>query len=149
MRTQETAADSSAQNALISQVEQLTEKQELPQALQTAARGSAEFPDSPVPQNLIGIVEEMEGRQQMALNHFRASLDLGPGYAPARENLNAYSRAMGPLQDPAHPVFTVPEQPEHGPVCHIVQRDGLNYVESGPADENHRPDIQKERTNRT
>lgn len=49
-----------------------------------------EFPHSPVPHNLMGIVLEKEGVHMSAMKHFRAAHALDPSYLPARHNLNHY-----------------------------------------------------------
>ena len=47
----------------------------------------AEMPDSPIPQNLMGIVEERRFEKDKAIRHYRASYSLDPTYAPALWNL--------------------------------------------------------------
>lgn len=44
-------------------------------------------PDSPVPQNLLGLLEEKRFEKEKAIRHYRASYSLDPTYAPAIWNL--------------------------------------------------------------
>lgn len=47
----------------------------------------ASMPDSPVPQNLLGILEEKRFEKDKAIRHYRASYSLDPTYIPAIWNL--------------------------------------------------------------
>ena len=47
----------------------------------------AEYPDSPIPQNLLGILEEKRFQNEKAIRHYRASYSLDPTYEPAIYNL--------------------------------------------------------------
>lgn len=47
-------------------------------------------PHDPNPHNLWGIVLEKKGNHSLAMNHFRAALDLDPTYRPARQNLEIF-----------------------------------------------------------
>lgn len=49
-----------------------------------------EYPDSPEPHNLLGILLEKEGLHASAMRHFRAAIDLDPTYLPAKENLISF-----------------------------------------------------------
>lgn len=44
-------------------------------------------PHSPVPHNLMGILEKMQDNQVLAMKHFRAAYALDPTYLPSRHNL--------------------------------------------------------------
>lgn len=44
-------------------------------------------PDSPIVQNLLGILEEKRFEKEKAIRHYRASYSLDPTYAPALWNL--------------------------------------------------------------
>lgn len=46
-----------------------------------------ENPDSPEPQNLLGIWHEYKGNNDMARKHYRAAYALDPSYKPASRNL--------------------------------------------------------------
>lgn len=48
------------------------------------------YPHSPEPHNLIGILLEIEGDHLMALKHFRAAWNLDPTYLPASQNLKNF-----------------------------------------------------------
>lgn len=48
------------------------------------------FPSSPHPHNLLGILFEMEGKHDSAMRHFRAACDLEPTYLPAKQNLEVF-----------------------------------------------------------
>ena len=43
----------------------------------------ARTPDSPIPQNLLGILEERRFEKEKAIRHYRASYSLDPTYTPA------------------------------------------------------------------
>ena len=47
----------------------------------------ARTPDSPIPQNLLGILEERRSEKEKAIRHYRASYSLDPTYTPALWNL--------------------------------------------------------------
>ena len=46
-----------------------------------------EYPHSPVPHNLLGILMEIRGNHELAMKHFRAAWALDPCYEPASKNL--------------------------------------------------------------
>lgn len=48
------------------------------------------FPDSPQPHNLLGILLEREGQHAAAMRHFRAAYALEPTFRPARQNLETF-----------------------------------------------------------
>ena len=48
----------------------------------------ARTPDSPIPQNLLGILEERRFEKEKAIRHYRASYSLDPTYTPALWNLH-------------------------------------------------------------
>ena len=49
-----------------------------------------QYPHSPQPHNLYGIVLEKEGDHRTAMKHFRAAWALDPTFLPARKNLDYY-----------------------------------------------------------
>jgi lipoprotein NlpI len=51
-----------------------------------------EYPHAPEPHNLLGILLVNEGRQILAMKHFRVAEVLDPTYLPARYNLELYGR---------------------------------------------------------
>lgn len=50
----------------------------------------SQFPDSPVPHNLMGILLENNQEHVQAMKHFRAAYALDPTYIPARYNMDQY-----------------------------------------------------------
>lgn len=48
------------------------------------------FPDSPQPHNLLGILMEKRGQHATAMRHFRAAYALDPAYLPAKQNLENF-----------------------------------------------------------
>ncbi len=50
----------------------------------------SEYPHSPVPHNLLGIMMEIRGNHVLAMKHFRAARALDPCYIPATENLENF-----------------------------------------------------------
>lgn len=54
-------------------------------------RAMGQFPHSPVPHNLMGILSEVQHNHVLALKHFRAAYALDPTYIPARYNLDLYA----------------------------------------------------------
>ena len=50
-------------------------------------REMAKMPDSPIPQHLLGLLEERRFDKEKAIRHYRASYSLDPTYAPAIWNL--------------------------------------------------------------
>ncbi len=57
------------------------------------------YPHAAEVHNLWGILLEKEGHHVMAMNHFRASLDLNPAYRPARINLEAFGSFLSDGMD--------------------------------------------------
>ena len=53
-----------------------------------AIKAMAEYPDSPIPHNLYGIILDKLGQHLKALRHYRAANALDPTYKPAVLNLN-------------------------------------------------------------
>ncbi|MGN0312979.1 MAG: hypothetical protein ACI4CC_09395 [Lachnospiraceae bacterium] len=54
-------------------------------------RAMMEEPHSAIPQNLMGILMEKEGKRVLAMKHFRAAYALDPTYVPARYNMEQYA----------------------------------------------------------
>ncbi len=71
-------------------VKQLVSKMEFSESVKLITKAMSEYPDSPQPHNLIGIVYEKSGNHCMAMKHFRASYALDPTYSPAEKNLYNY-----------------------------------------------------------
>lgn len=59
-------------------------------------KAMSEFPDSPIPQNLYGVLLGKLGHQALALRHFRAAIALDPAYAPANANLDHVDESFIP-----------------------------------------------------
>lgn len=49
-----------------------------------------QYPHSPEPHNLLGILLEKGGEHMLAMRHFRAAWALDPTYLPARQNLDTF-----------------------------------------------------------
>ena len=49
------------------------------------------YPHAPEPNNLLGILLEVQGDHPLAMKHFRAAWALDPAYRPARQNLDSYA----------------------------------------------------------
>ena len=47
-----------------------------------------QYPDAPQPQNLLGIIAELNGDKVLAMKHYRAAWSLAPNYRPSRENID-------------------------------------------------------------
>lgn len=54
----------------------------------------ADFPHSPVPHNLLGILFEIKGNHLLAMKHLRAAMALDPSYRPASENLSEFANSF-------------------------------------------------------
>lgn len=48
------------------------------------------YPNTPEPNNLLGVLLEIQGDHVLAMKHFRAAWALDPSYRPARQNLDGY-----------------------------------------------------------
>ena len=51
----------------------------------------SQYPHSPEPHNLLGVLFEEKGDHLMAMKHFCAALALDPTYGPAQKNLDCYT----------------------------------------------------------
>lgn len=65
-------------------IRRLIENGALVKAEEVAAKAMGEYPHSPEPHNLMGIVLEKENEHVEAMKHFRAAWALDPTYLPAR-----------------------------------------------------------------
>ncbi|MCE5196308.1 MAG: hypothetical protein LLG09_04165 [Negativicutes bacterium] len=92
----------------------------------------AEYPHSPVPHNLMGVLLEYQNNHPAAMKHFRAAWALDPTYLPARLNLEHYSSLIlrGPyLIDEGDCMAAETRDPykieydEHG-IGHVLKRQG-------------------------
>ena len=70
-------------------------KQELEEAHDLIVEAIVLNPDSPQPQNLLGLWHELKGNADMARRHFRAAYSLDPTYKPACANLERISALFG------------------------------------------------------
>jgi len=73
-------------------IKRLVESGEINQASELIQQAMADFPDSPVPHNLLGIVLERKGDHYTAMRHFRAAWSLEPSYLPAKHNLEVFGQ---------------------------------------------------------
>ena len=69
-------------------VEKLACEHQYADAEALAIKAMAEYPDSPIPHNLYGIILDKLGQHPKALKHYRAANALDPTYQPAVLNLN-------------------------------------------------------------
>ncbi len=72
-------------------IRRLIENGALVKAEEVAAKAMGEYPHSPEPHNLMGIVLEKENEHVEAMKHFRAAWALDPTYLPARVNMEQYA----------------------------------------------------------
>lgn len=80
----------------------------------------AQFPHSPEPHNLMGIMLEKKGDHRTAMKHFRAAWALDPTYIPARQNLECFGTFFPRGQCAFELGDCVPEMPDHD---HLRKRD--------------------------
>lgn len=66
-------------------------KYEYGKAMSLIRDSMRDFPDSPIPHNLMGILMEKEEKHVKAMKHFRASYALDPTFIPTRINMDLYS----------------------------------------------------------
>lgn len=101
------------------------EQHQYQEGFRQITQAMAAYPDAAWPHNLLGILLEHQGRHSLALRHFRAAADLEPGYQPAEENLDHYSKVFSP-----HAPDYGDEQPQEHPAGKYTTRsvDGINYV---------------------
>lgn len=87
----------------------------------------AEYPHAAEPQNLFGVLLELEGDHILAMKHFRAAWALDPTYLPARVNLERY----GSFARKARPVFNeadCPAEPQKERYKIEYDDNGVGYV---------------------
>lgn len=108
-------------------VRMLVQRGDYEQALDLCRKSLAEYPDSPVEQNLIGVVDELKGRKTLALRHFAASSALGPGYCPAIHNLDVFGEVFGS----GKPAFDDEDckQVQNQDDWKVTEKDGIKYLE--------------------
>lgn len=75
---------------LCSTVRTLVKNGEYDECKQMIRHAMEEYPDSPEPHNLMGVVLEQVRDHATAMRHFRAAYALDPTYRPASQNLNNY-----------------------------------------------------------
>ncbi len=75
-------------NELSLSVKNLAETKHFDEAETMAIEAMAEYPDSPIPHNLYGIILDELGQHLQALRHYRAASALDPTYQPALFNLS-------------------------------------------------------------
>ena len=94
--------------ALCSKVRDLIETGNVKDAKNLITDAMKENPDSGVPHNLLGILEEYRGNHILAMKHFRAAWALEPTLLPARWNMNEY----GEWKKVHHCAYTEEDVPE-------------------------------------
>jgi Flp pilus assembly protein TadD len=60
---------------------------EIEEAQELIVNALSQNPDAPEPQNLLGILYEFKGDEDLARRHYRAACALDPTYRPANKNL--------------------------------------------------------------
>ncbi len=76
--------------SLCSLVKELIHAGDYKQAFQKVYESMAEFPNSPEPHNLLGILLEKKGEHLLAMKHFRIAWILDPTYQPANQNISNF-----------------------------------------------------------
>lgn len=101
-------------------------------------RAMEQFPHSPEPHNLLGVVLEKRGDHLTAMKHFRAALALDPTYLPATHNLNIYGTffsggacAFDESDVPDISENDVEVQYDKRGIGHIVHKTKIEYDENG------------------
>lgn len=67
------------------------DRHEYNRAISLITESMKNYPDSPVPHNLMGILMETEGEHVKGMKHFRASYALDPTFIPTRVNMNVFT----------------------------------------------------------
>lgn len=75
---------------LCKSVRALVNEKRYEECLPVICRAMEEYPHSPAPHNLLGVVLEKLGDHLTAMKHFRAAWALDPMYSPASHNLKTY-----------------------------------------------------------
>lgn len=76
---------------LITYVEQNIYNNDLDDLFKKVQECIGKYPDSPEPQNLLGLLNIEAKDRKKALIHFRIALTLDPDYEPAKQNLDIFS----------------------------------------------------------
>lgn len=73
-----------------------------------------DYPDNPIPHNLMGLLYEKKGDHLSAMKHFRAAWALDPTYRPALMNLDCFGTFFSnktfifdETDEPAEPVHKI------------------------------------------
>lgn len=77
-------------NILCDTIRGLFQEHKYNEGLKIIQSAMNDYPHSPVPHNLMGILLEKEGKHSTAMRHFRAACALDPSYLPSRYNLENY-----------------------------------------------------------
>ena len=76
---------------LCERVKRAVESGEFEKAQRDVLAVMGEYPESPIPHNLLGAILEKENKHAAAMRHFRAAYALDPSYRPAKQNLDTLS----------------------------------------------------------
>ncbi len=75
----------------IEQVKDLILKKEYKKSEALICTAMFQYPDSPIPHNLMGLLLESKNLHAEAMKHFRAAYALDPTYRPSSWNLECFS----------------------------------------------------------
>jgi tetratricopeptide (TPR) repeat protein len=95
---------------------------ELDEAYQCILDAIHEDPNSPEPQNLLGILYELKGDNDLARKHYRIAYVLSPTFKPASENLERVSTLFPIKKIKINFGDTAAEEFEGGKGCKIPEK---------------------------
>ena len=88
---------------LCNNIRTLTDKKAYKECYEVITNAMKQYPHSPEPHNLRGLIMECQGNHLLAMKHFRAAWALDPTYLPSRHNLELYgtflSRESGAFEE--------------------------------------------------
>ena len=79
-------------NEVIKEVRQLLNQKNYRECEKLLAATMANYPDDPIPHNLLGLVYEKQNDHIAAMKHFRAAWALDPTYRPSLMNLENFGK---------------------------------------------------------
>ena len=82
--------DADGLKALCEKARALMNNREFSECEQLICAAIGRYPHKPEPNNLLGILLEMQGDHILAMKHFRAAWALDAAYRPARQNLERF-----------------------------------------------------------
>lgn len=84
---QKNLLDNESMNDFCLDIKNTVEHGELSSCFKKIYELMADYPHSPVPHNLLGILFELRGNHLLAMRHLRAAMALDPSYRPAILNM--------------------------------------------------------------